>query len=179
MSKWIKTIDFLTDSQITGSKYCTLLEKDGGVEVLKYFVTAQRPDNFQLPTSVKCLAVVTLFQYYLFKEYNSLSLNKSLEKSHEIQCFHLVPRVVVANFLHYFDFAHLAPELGIDLGDESDLVSSGGVALLVPTNNNNDEDDICDYGFEEVDMLEGGGGGGGGGGAAQQQQQPNDEDMLL
>lgn len=63
------------------SKYCRLLEKDGGVEVLKSFLTAQRPVNFQLPISVKRLAALTLFHVYLYQEYNDL---RGLEKSNTI-----------------------------------------------------------------------------------------------
>lgn len=152
------------------------MEKDGGVEVLKCFVTAQRPDNFQLPTSVKLLGVVTLFQYYLYKEYGNL---KGIEKSDDIQCFYLIrPSSIVLDFFTQFDFLHLTTEFDISLFDSDDDDDDDRcddhhcphhrnldiVDMMDQERSNNAENDNpCDddhvvdnEGYDEVDMVDGG-----------------------
>ena len=95
------------DDHFTDSKYCNLLEKDGGVEVLKSFLTEERPVDSQLPLSVKWLAVITLFQYYLYKNFKNI---KGLEKSSKIECFRDVNIRYVQDFFSYFKFSQLADE---------------------------------------------------------------------
>ncbi|KAI2806675.1 Protein zer-1 [Blomia tropicalis] len=130
------------------SKYCTLLEKDGGVEVLKYFVTAQRPDNFRLPISVKCLAVVTLFQYFLFRKFKNL---KGLDTSDKIMCFYSVPSYLVGEFFHEYDFVHVAEELHINLSAvPQPRIHNQNLGILMENNTVNQRD--CDN-FEAYDEF--------------------------
>lgn len=89
------------------------MEKDGGVEVLKSFLTAQRPVNFQLPISVKRLAALTLFHVYLYQEYNDL---RGLEKSNTIfksyQNIQANMKKRMRKCFNKFGIAHLSNEFG-------------------------------------------------------------------
>ena len=124
------------------------MEKDGGVEVLKYFVTAQRPDNFRLPISVKCLAVVTLFQYFLFRKFKNL---KGLDTSDKIMCFYSVPSYLVGEFFHEYDFVHVAEELHINLSAvPQPRIHNQNLGILMENNTVNQRD--CDN-FEAYDEF--------------------------
>lgn len=82
------------------------------MEVLKSFISSPRPDNYALPISVKRLAVITLFQYYLYSRLINL---KTLERCNDIVCFNLIKsKQIVIEFFHTYDLTHLATEFGID-----------------------------------------------------------------
>lgn len=137
---------------ITGSKYCPLLEKDGGIDTLKSFITAPRPDNYSMPTSVKCLAVVTLFQFYL---YTNLGHIKRIDKSNQIPCFDVVDPEVVMHFLQQYSLTNLSPELCFHLRI-SHLFHENVPCFTSSELQKMDQDssDECDYSnYDEVDMA--------------------------
>lgn len=92
--------------------------------MLKSFLTAQRPVNFQLPISVKRLAALTLFHVYLYQEYNDL---RGLEKSNTIfksyQNIHGSMKKRMRKCFNKFGIAHLSNEFGWPLYKTSKKVS--------------------------------------------------------
>lgn len=129
------------------------MEKDGGVEVLRSFIVSPRPDNFSLPVSVKCLAVVTLFQYYL---YNTFGNVKILEKSNEISCFELIKSpIIIGDFLRKFGFEHLALELDIDCDMNAckDIVMTDLCNMLMNRSSNIDETALRNLNNNDDELL--------------------------
>ena len=76
--------------------------------MLQSFITAPRPDNYSMPAPVKALAVVTLFQYFLYTKSGDIN---GLEKSRIIPCFSVVPRNIEFEFLKQYSLINLSPEL--------------------------------------------------------------------
>lgn len=95
---------------LLGSKYCQLLEKDGGIKVLRAFIGKHKGRTSTLPKSAKCLAVVTLLQYFLYKNYGNL---RNLDKCPEIMCFYRLKGDIVQNFLKDYDLEEVNAELNL------------------------------------------------------------------